>query len=626
MPHEHSPANLRAEIDRLITEGAAEPASARLAELWRREPGSATAGFLGTRLDQLRDKLPLTKFKFAILRSFTVEPIVPLLRAEAFIYGIHLDVHVGDFNTYVQDIVDANGSLYRFAPNAVVLAVRTEDVAPELAHQFADLAPEAARQAAERVASSYEQWVHSFRQHSQAALIVHSLERPSRPGFGVLDSQSETGQSGLIRHINSELRRIAGSHRGVYILDYDALVARYGSEHWHDDRKWLMARLPISADHLLPMAREWMRFLVPLTGRTAKALVVDLDNTLWGGIIGEDGMTGIKIGPEHPGAAFQALQRALLDLSRRGVLLAICSKNNPDDAIEAIDKHPGMLLRSNNFAAMRVNWGDKSQNIREIAEELNIGTDSLAFLDDNPFEREQVRAALPEVTVIEVAANPVEYAASVRDCPVFERLTLSEEDQQRTVMYAEQRQRASAEHSFQSKEDFFRFLEQEAELSPVSDLTLARIAQLTQKTNQFNLTTRRYSEAQIAEMSKQPGWHIFSIRVRDRFGDHGLVGVAIAHDEGEQCEVDTFLLSCRVIGRTVETALLAHLAKSAAERGRKRLVGWFLPTKKNAPARDFYPQHQFEMVEQNGTGSLWALDLMRQEVAFPAWVKLVTPS
>jgi FkbH-like protein len=624
MPQEHNPANLRTEVDRLLAEGAIEAASRRLAELWRREPGSATAAFVGSRADQLRDKLPLTKFKLAILRSFTVEPIVPPLRAEAFAYGIDLEVHIGDFNTYVQDFVDAKSSLYRFAPNAVVLAVRTEDVAPELTHQFADLAPEAARQAAHRVASGYEQWINSFRQHSQAALIIHSLERPARPSLGVVDGQSETGQSGLIRHINSELRRIAGSHRGVYVLDYEGLVARYGSEHWHDERKWLMARLPISAENLLPMAREWMRFLVPLSGRTAKALVVDLDNTLWGGIIGEDGMTGIKIGPEHPGAAFQALQRALLDLSRRGILLAICSKNNLDDAMEALDKHPGMLLRSTHFAAVRINWGDKSQNIREIAQELNIGTDSLAFLDDNPFEREQVRAALPEVTVIDVPQNPAEYAAIVRDCPVFERLTLSAEDQQRTAMYAEQRQRADAEHSFQSKEDFFRFLEQEAELSPVSDLTLARIAQLTQKTNQFNLTTRRYSEAQIAEMANQPGWNIFSIRVRDRFGDHGVVGVAIAHDQGGQCEVDTFLLSCRVIGRTVETALLAHIAKCAAERGCRRIVGWFLPTRKNAPARDFYPQHQFELVEQNANGSLWAFDLTRQEVAFPKWVKLIT--
>jgi FkbH-like protein len=575
----------------------------------------------------LRDKLPLTKFKLAILRSFTVEPIVPLLRSEAFAYGIDLEVHVGDFNTYVQDLLDSQSSLYRFAPNAVVLAVRADQAAPELWRDFADLAPEVAQQAAERVVRGYEQWIGAFRKHSQAALIVHSLERPSSPSLGVLDSQSEAGQSGLLRQINRELRRIAEGFHGVYGLDYEALVARHGSEHWHDQCKWLTARLPIAAGYLLHMAREWMRFVVPLSGRIAKVLAVDLDNTLWGGVIGEDGMGGIKVGPEYPGAAYQALQRALLDLSRKGILLAVCSKNNLDDAMEALEKHPGMLLRAKHFAALRINWNDKGQNLREIAQELNVGIDAFAFLDDSPFEREQVRAALPEVTVIDLSQNdlprnPFEYASAVRNCAAFERLTLSSEDQQRTEMYAAQKRLAEAEQSFQSREDFFRFLEQEAELEPVSDLTLARVAQLTQKTNQFNLTTRRYTEPQIAEMAKQPEWHIFSIRVRDRFGDHGVVGVAIAHDEGEQCEVDTFLLSCRVIGRTVETALLAHLAESAAQRGRKRLAGWFLPTKKNAPARDFYRQHGFERQETNSTGSHWTLDLNSSTLRCPDWIKL----
>ncbi len=622
MPAAHDPSSLRAQVDELIARGSYDLAARRLAELWRRDAASATASFVTSRLDELRDKLALVKFKLAILRSFTVEPIVPLLRSEAFVYGIDLEVHVGDFNTYVQDMLDGQGSLYRFAPNAVVLAVRTDEAAPELWRDFADLAPEAAERSVRGVVHSYEQWIGAFRQHSQAALIVHSLERPPLPSLGVLDSQSETGQSGLIRQINRELRRIAAEFHGVYVLDYDALVTRHGSEHWHDERKWLTARLPIAAGYLLPMAREWMRFIVPLSGRTAKVLVVDLDNTLWGGVIGEDGMGGIQVGAEYPGAAFQALQRALLDLSRKGILLAVCSKNNLDDAMEALEKHPGMLMRAQHFAALRINWTDKAQNLREIAQELNVGIDALAFLDDNPFEREQVRAALPEVTVIDLPKNPMEYASTVRNCAAFERLTLSSEDLQRTEMYAAQKRLAEAERSFQSKEDFFRFLEQEAELEPVSELTLARVAQLTQKTNQFNLTTRRYSEAQIAAMAKQADWHISSIRVRDRFGDHGLVGVAIAHDEGEQCEVDTFLLSCRVIGRTVETALLAQLAENAAQRGRKRLVGWFLPTKKNAPARDFYQQHGFERKQTNATGTLWTLDLEHSTLRCPDWIKL----
>jgi len=627
---ELSPTNRRAEVDRLIGEGAFDSAARRLSELWRKDPAPGTAGFVTSRLDQLRDKTPeqlaLTKFKLAILRSFTAEPIVPLLRAEAFAYGIDLEVHIGDFNTHVQDLLDSQSSLYRFAPNAVVLGVLSDQAAPKLWRDFADLASEAADEEVRGVIHSYEQWISAFRKHSQAALIVHNLERPSFPSLGVLDSQSEAGQSGRIRQINRDLQRIAAEFHGVYILDYDALAARHGGENWHDERKWLTARLPIAAGYLLEMAREWMRFIVPLAGRTAKVLVVDLDNTLWGGVVGEDGVAGIQVGAEYPGAAYQSLHRALLDLSRRGILLAVCSKNNLDDAMEAIEKHPGMLLRAKHFTALRINWTDKAQNLREIAQELNVGIDALAFLDDNPIEREQVRAALPEVTVIDLPKNPLEYASAVRNCAAFERLTLSAEDRQRTEMYAVQKERAGAERDFQSKEDFFRFLEQEAELEPVSKMTLARVAQLTQKTNQFNLTTRRYTEAQIAEMAKRPDSHIFSIRVRDRFGDHGLVGVAITrdkdNDKDEQCEIDTFLLSCRVIGRTVETALLAHLAESAAQRGRKRLVGWFLPTKKNSPARDFYEQHGFERQESNATGSLWSLDLKISTPLCPDWIKL----
>lgn len=626
---DRSPANLRVDIDRLIAEHAFDDAVKRLAELWRRDPASGTASFVTAKLGELREKaadsLPLTKFKLAILRSFTVEPIVPLLLAEAFVYGIDLEIQVGDFNTYAQDILDEKSSLYRFSPKAVVLAVRADEAAPELWTNFADLSREAAQQAADRAIRGYEQRVRTFRQHSQAALIVHSLERPAFPSLGLLDDQSDSGQSGLIRQINRELRRVASGNRGVYVLDYDALVARHGIRHWHDERKWQTARLPISANHLLDMAREWMRFIVPLSGRIAKVLVVDLDNTLWGGVIGEDGMAGIKVSAEYPGGAYQALQRALLDLSREGILLAVCSKNNFDDALEAIDKHPGMLLRSRHFAAMRINWTDKAQNLREIAQEINVGIDSLAFLDDNPFEREQVRAALPEVTVIDLPKNSLEYAATVRNCAVFERLALSAEDQQRTDMYAAEKQRSGAEQNFQSKEDFFRYLEQEADLEPVSELNLGRIAQLTQKTNQFNLTTRRYTDSQIAEMAKKPEWHVFSIRVRDRFGDHGLVGVAITHDEGDWCEVDTFLLSCRVIGRTVETALLAHLAESAAQRGCKTLFGWFLATKKNAPARDFYEQHGFVRQQSDASGSRWTLDLKTSTLRCPEWIKLNIP-
>ncbi|MBO0911615.1 MAG: HAD family hydrolase [Acidobacteria bacterium] len=617
-------ANLRREIEEQISRGAAHSARLRLNELWREERGPATAAFLVSRYESLKQEIVLPVYRVAILRSFTVEPLVPLLRAEAFSSGLDLAVHVGDFRAYAQELLDPQSAVYRFQPDCVILAVETADIAPDLWRGFNGLDATMVDSAVSRASASFQSWINAFRKQSQAAMIVHNLEHPPWPARGTLDSQVEPSQASAIERVNQELRRAAAARPGVYVLDYDGLVSRYGRLSWRDPRKWHMARLPISTGCLAELTQEWMRFLAPLAGRIAKVAVVDLDNTLWGGIIGEDGMTGIKLSPEYPGVAYQDFQRALLDLTKRGILLAVSSKNNPADAMEALEKHPGMILRPEHFAALRINWNPKAQELSEIARELNVGVDSLAFLDDNPVEREQVRLSAPEVMVIDLPDDPFRYEEIVRAHPAFQRLTLSTEDQQRSQLYAVERARARAEQNFQSKEDFFRFLEQQAIIEPLTPQTLARIAQLTQKTNQFNLTTRRYGEAEILALGSRPGSSVVSIRVEDRFGDHGLVGVAITRDDRRSCEIDTFLLSCRVIGRSVETVLLAHLAEGAASRGCRRLTGWFLPTKKNAPARDFYLQHGFELAEENGEGSLWALDLTSRRIAVPDWIKVTT--
>ena len=615
-------ADLRREIDSSIASGAAPAAYFRLRELWHREQNAASAAFVVSRCEQLRGKVPFTPYRVALLRSFTLEPAISLLRAEAFASGMDLSIQLGEFNAYAQEILDPDSKLYRFSADAVILAVLSRDVAPDLYRDYADFDPASAQQAADRVVGNFRNWVTQFRAHSSANLILHSLEKPVFSSTGVLDAQTPNGQTAAFEGINCSLRRLAGEFTGVYVLDYDALVARHGRALWGDEQKWLTARLPISARHLRHLAHEWLRLLTPLSGKITKALVMDLDNTLWGGVIGEDGMAGLKIGPEYPGALYQAVQRAVLNASRRGVLLAICSKNNPDDAMEVLHQHPDMLLRPSHFAAMRINWNDKVENLREIAGELNIGIDALSFLDDNPAERERVKVELPEVMVIELSDDPATFADAVRDFPPLERLKLSTEDIQRTSVYAAERERGRAEQNFGSKEDFYRFLQQEAEIVPVQSLTLARIAQLTQKTNQFNLTTQRYTEQQISEMADRPGWEVMAIRVRDRYGDHGLVGVAITRDQQAECHVDTFLLSCRVIGRSVETALLAGVADSARARGCTRLAGRFLPTKKNAPARSFYERHGFRLLSQSEQETVWTLDLRQSTISCPDWMKL----
>jgi FkbH-like protein len=617
--------SIRAQIEQLVADERRAEALARLVELWSHEPTAATANFVAScfaSLSKSGDPPALKPLRLAILRSFTVEPIVPLLRAAAFLSGIELTVHLGEFNAYTQEILDEQSALYRFAPDAVILAVQAEDLAPDLWTSFADLTAESASESATRCSRHIANLISSFRRQSQASLIVHNMALPTRPTMGLFDAQSDAAQSSYIRQINREIRDHAAQVSGVYLLDYDALVARHGRKTWRDERKWLTARLPLSAANLVHLAKEWHRFIPPLTGKLAKCAVVDLDNTLWGGIVGEDGVEGLKLGAEYPGAAFRDVQRALLDLSQRGIILAVCSKNNQADVQEVFDKHPGMLLKPEHFAALRINWLPKSENLKQIAAELNIGLDSLAFIDDNPVERQQIRCSLPDVMVVELPDNAGGYAAAVRDFAPFERLTLVSEDKQRAKYYAAKRQARALEDGAGSREDFYRSLEQRAIISAVTPMTLERVAQLTNKTNQFNLTTRRYSEQQVEQMASKANWEVWSIQIVDRFVDNGIVGVTIFHTDAAICEIDTFLLSCRVIARTVETALLAHVVAEARRRGAKQLRGWFLPTKKNAPAASFYESHGFEVLERADEGTLYGLDLESSDLQSPPWIEI----
>jgi FkbH-like protein len=613
---------LRQQADAAIAAGDWVEARATLEQLWSAHASAGLAGFVSARFERLRPHLGFHACRVAILRSFTLEPLIPLLRACAWVNRIDIAAKIGEFNAYTQEILDPAGWLYDYQADAIFLAIQTQDIAPELWDSFADAAPEEIRGAVERVLADYRQWVETLRSRTTAYVFLHTLEVPARPSRGILDAQAAGGQAEAIREINAGLRRIAAEFSGVHVFDYDALVASYGRGRYRDEQRWAAVKLPMKADAMLPLAEEWVRHLAPAAGRSCKVLVSDLDNTLWGGVIGEDGVSGIKVDREYSGIAWWNVQRALADVKRRGVLLAIASKNNREDALEAFRSHSGMLLTPADFAAERINWNDKPANLREIAAELNVGLDSLAFLDDNPTERERVRRELPEVTVIELPGDPMGFAEAVRRAPVLERLSVSAEDAERSRYYADQRVRAAAMGSASNVEDFYRSLAQEVEIEPLTDATLARAAQLTQKTNQFNVTTRRYSEQKLAEIAAAPGWSVQTVRVKDRFGDNGLVGVIVTSRQGAACEIDTFLMSCRVISRTVETAMLAHLVETCRAQGVERIRGWFLPTAKNAPASDLYRKHGFELCSTTEAGTLWHLDLSRAEVTCPDWIRL----
>ncbi|MGE0821934.1 MAG: HAD-IIIC family phosphatase [Candidatus Binatia bacterium] len=616
--------NWRSEIDSFLREGRWVPAQNALRELWLAQPTSATASYVLSCYERLRSHIFLRPYRVTMLRSFTIEPAIPLLRAGSLVNGLDLTVCLGDFNAYAQELLDASSQCYTSAPDVTVLAVQTRDVTPDLWERYADLSSAEVAAEVARVTENFCAWIEVFRSRSPASLVIHTLQVPPFPSWGILDWQHDEGQVSAIRQINRAIQQVAGRLPGVYVLDYDALVARHGYLAWHDEQKWLTLRMPIAAAKLVYMSKEWQRVLQTLAGSVCKVLVTDLDNTLWGSVVGEVGIDGIQVGPEYPGCLYRNLQRVMLDLHRRGVLLAICSKNNHSDAVAVLDHHPGMLLRPEHFAAVRINWEDKAQNLREIADELNVGIEALAFVDDNPGERDRVRTALPEVTVIDLPDNPHGYAQAVRESFVFERLTLSAEDRDRGRYYSEQRQRRAFARSALSLEEFYRSLQQKVTVATPTPETAGRVAQLTQKTNQWNLTTRRYSVQQINEMMGSPTWNVYAVRVQDRFGDNGVVGVMILHNGGVTWEIDTFLLSCRIIGRTVETALLAFAVEQARGAGACYLQGWFLPTPKNAPAKLFYPQHNFTDIVERNEGTLWSLDLGDAEVRCPDWIQLDT--
>jgi FkbH-like protein len=581
---------------------------------------------LGT-AQQIVNTLPLdlpnraaVRLKVAFLRSYTVEPSIPFLRALARLYGVDLTVKVGDFNSYAQEVIDPTSWLYQFNPDIVILASQTRDVAPDLWYGSGGVSADEAASVVSSIVSPLVSIIDCLRSRTSASLIIQNLEQPDIPHAGLLDSRREIGQEDLIKMVNRRLSLEALKYDGVYILDYDALVARHGRKHWHDEKKWLTSRSPVAADHLIFAAREYLRFILPLSGRLSKVLVVDLDNTLWGGIVGEDGPTGIKIGPEYPGATYLSLQRAILKMADRGVLLAICSKNNPTDALEVLENHPEMLLRPKHFAAIRINWIDKAQNLRGIAAELNVGIDSVAFLDDNPVERQRIKLELPEVSVIDLPTDPAEYASTLLSSPLFERLTITAEDRARGGYYAAERERKSLESSAGSLEDFYRSLEMKSEIVAVTPSTLARIAQLTQKTNQLNTTTKRYTESEVQAMARDPAWHLFGIKIADKFGDNGIVGVVFLKIAGDTVDIDTFLLSCRVIGRTVETMMLSHACDIGVAAGCVKIDGWFLPTKKNEPAANIYPNNGFTKIEENESGSLWQFSLRGKLIEKPEWI------
>jgi len=516
--------------------------------------------------------------RFALLGSTTQDFLAPILRAQCFGAGIDAEIYIGPYNQYAQEISDPESGLARFRPDVIAIAtdwrslgLRDEEPAPaEIVKSHADRLQSIWREARERLG---------------AAVIQFNFEVPASDPLGNLSTTLPGGRSRILRTLNLALSERAAQQQGVTILDLDQVAARFGKDRWSDPVLWHTAKQYPSAEALPALGQQLTVLLRAILGLAYKCVAVDLDGVLWGGVIGEDGLSGIQLGAGPAGEAFVEFQRYLLSLARTGVLLAVCSKNNPEDALLPFREHPEMVLRESDVAVFMTNWQPKEENLRAIAATLNIGLDAIAFLDDNPVERSRVRQNVPEVEVVEMPSDPARYVDTVSRLGLFETLGITQEDRERTASIRANVERKALESSASGVDDYLRQLDVRVELTPFDEANLPRIVQLINKTNQFNLTTRRRSDAEVRSLGAA---YTQALRTSDRYGDSGLTGVLIAVPENGGLRVDTWLMSCRVLGRRLDEAMFAALVRFAATNDFTHITGEFIPTAKNTQVADLY--------------------------------------
>ena len=569
------------------------------------------------------------RLKAYVVRSITVEPILPFLTTEAVLSNFVLDLQVGGYGSYVDEMLNPRSALAKFKPDLVFVLLDLEDIAGRLPDLCTDGIGEGVDKEIEESLSRVAQLLRSFRSSSSARILFQGCVVPDQTSLGdVGDANLPHSLTNAVQQLNQRLAALCGTISDCVFFDVDHLAARHGRANWRDTRMFLASRLSISAASFGAYSRGLVRSFSALFRAPRKVLCTDLDNTLWGGVLGEEGPEGIATGSAFPGNCFLEYQKYLKQLASRGILLAIVSKNNEADVREVFQlRAADLALSLDNFAATKISWNEKSDAIRELAKELSLGLDSFVFVDDNPVECEAVRQQLPEVAVIEAPVQePWKFVELLSAQSFFDAAVVTDDDINRLKEYKAQAQRAELATSAGSRDEFLASLEIVCTFLSALDAPLARSVQLLAKTNQFNLTTRRHSAAEVEAFAAAPGGQAIAVRVRDRFGDAGVVGLALASQKGDSCFIDSLLLSCRVIGRGIETALLAHLADNAKKTGATQLIGEFIATKKNAPCADFYLDHGFveDTSSKNAqTGSVfYRLDLTTSTLASPAWLTL----
>lgn len=552
------------------------------------------------------DLTPLKYVKLGLISNSTTSLIGPALVATALRYGIALDLIECDYGQAFQAALDPQSEINRTKPNLVLLAIDWRGLPLQATVGDAD----ASHRAVTEAVSYLSGIATAIERNSGSTIIVQTLARPTEQVFGNLDLRIAGTTRGLVDTFNRALiESLAGTSR--VLLDVAALAENIGLAEWHDQSMWHTAKLPFSQVFVPLYADHVARLLSAARGGSRKCLVLDLDNTIWGGVIGDDGLAGIVVGQGSPsGEAYLQLQATALALRQRGIVLAVSSKNEEASARLPFREHPDMLLREKDIAVFQANWTDKAANLRAIAEALSIGLDALVLIDDNPAEREQVRQVVPEIAVPELPADPALYSRTLLACGYFESLAFSSEDRNRADDYQNNAMRRATLSSATDLDSFLQSLNMVITFSPFDATGRERISQLINKSNQFNLTTRRYTAIEVARLEADPDVFTLQIRLADRFGDNGMICVIICRRMDDVWDIDTWLMSCRVLGRQVELATLQEIVRNARLAGVAALRGHYIPTERNALVKDHYAKLGFCKVAEDAKGaSEWLLKL-----------------
>ena len=541
----------------------------------------------------------------AFLSSFTINGLSETVQVKCNEKKIYCDTYAGAYNQFSQEILNLKSKLYDFSPNLTFLILDLRSVLGDLFFFPYSYTEKEKKELINSKLNELFEIITFFVKNSNSKLVLTNFNSPSYSSYGIASMKSNFNLKDMVLYMNKKLQEFSINQNSIFIFDFDAFVSKFGEKNVFNYQNYFFGDIKIDLDYIPYFANELIPYIIAQLGISKKCIVLDLDNTLWGGTVGEDGFDGIKLGPQLPGNTYLEFQKNLKALKNRGIILAINSKNNFNDAIQVINEHPNMILRKEDFSSIMINWNNKVSNMYEIAQELNIGLDSIVFFDDDPVNRELMRTSLPDILTVELPKDSSEYVNTLHELPEFSMFEITDEDSKRSEMYAQQQIRKEFEISTPNLEDLLRNLSLELTIKKSNNFTNPRISQLILKTNQFNLTTKRYTAEDILNFTNDENIIVGCAQVKDKFGDHGITGVFIIKKlNSSEWFLDTFLLSCRIIGREIEKGILNYIINEAKKNGIKIIKSQYVRTEKNTPIQDFLPNCGFKQIN-----NFWEYDL-----------------